>query len=137
MKKNIPLKKSSVGFLMMLLLLVNILTFAQTYNPPVLTNFPTCGTTDSMMIFLPKTQALNCTNSSAAYINKYSRQDFHIPNKATEPDITIKITFHVINNTSGSVSPWPGVAGVNELTYAAAYLDYYYSHIRIGTIGSK
>ncbi|MBK8368556.1 MAG: T9SS type A sorting domain-containing protein [Bacteroidetes bacterium] len=128
MKKNIPLKKSSVGFLMMLLLLVNILTFAQTYNPPVLTNFPTCGTTDSMMIFLPKTQALNCTNSSAAYINKYSRQDFHIPNKATEPDITIKITFHVINNTSGSVSPWPGVAGVNELTYAAAYLDYYYSN---------
>jgi hypothetical protein len=119
--------KSIMANFVILLFLTCKAGLSQTFNPPVFTSYPICGTTDSMMNFVAKTQALSCTNNSAAFTSKYGRQDFYIPNKTTEPDITIKVTFHVINNTSGSISPWPGVAGINALSQVVPFLDYYYS----------
>lgn len=55
-----------------------------------------------------------CSNASLDYVNKYSKQSFYIPT-ANDPVITIKITFHVIANSDGSINPWPGTAGINAL----------------------
>lgn len=67
------------------------------------------------------TQAISCTNASAAYTSKYSKQSFYVPTN-NDPVITVKITFHVFNKTDGTGS-WPNTPqGVNDLTQIANWM---------------
>jgi hypothetical protein len=63
-----------------------------------------------------------CTANSPAYLNKYGQQSYYIPT-ANDPVLTLKLTYHVINNSAGTDGPWLGVAGDNALHLNAQYMN--------------
>ncbi len=80
-----------------------------------------CGGVLPEINTVAKTVAAICTASSPAYINKYSLQSNYVPT-TNSPVITVKITFHVIQNSNGTSGPWLGASGITALTDAAAWM---------------